>query len=141
MTKGIDGIQWEGIEEFQRFLKETPGVVRRDVEAGLFQEGSNIMGVSKQRTPVDLGPLRASGRAELPKTKRGNTEVLLAYGTDYALPVHETPSKHDPPSWVGKTIKFNVGGPKFLESAMKEAAKGFGGRMKRRVLDRLRRRR
>ncbi len=142
VTRGTDGIVWEGIDRFERFLKETPGVVRSDVEAGLFQEGENIMGVSKQRTPVAPGggKLRSSGHVKLPVTKRGKTVVTLAYGTEYALPVHETPSKHDPPSWVGKTVKFNVGGPKFLESAMKDASKGFGGRLKRRVLDRIRRR-
>ncbi len=142
MSKGIN-IEWDGLDEFQKFLRDTPGIVRRDVEAGLFQEGENIMGVSKTRTPVAPGggTLRSSGHVKLPKTKRGTTDVTLAYGTVYALPVHETPSKHDPPSWVGKTVKFNVGGPKFLESAMKEAARGFGARMKRRVLDRLVRRR
>ena len=129
-------IKWEGLDEFQAFLRKTPGVVRRDVEAALFQEGENIMGDSKEDTPVapDGGTLRASGHAKLPETKGGKTEVTLAYGTVYAVAVHETPSKYDPPSWVGKTITFNVGGPKFLENAMKKAARGFGRRMIKKTL-------
>ncbi len=136
VSKGIN-IEWDGLDEFQKFLKETPGIVRRDVEAGLVQEGENIMGVSKQRTPVDLGPLKASGHVKLPKTKRGETDVTLAYGTDYALAVHERVSR---PVTSGPVF-HRVGQAKFLESAMKDAARGFGARMKRRVLDRLIRRR
>ena len=133
-------IEWEGFDKFQKFLRDTPKVVLKDVEAALFQEGENIMGKSKMETPVDLGPLHASGHVKDPKTKRGKTEVILGYGTKYAVAVHETPSKHDPPSWVGKTITFNVGGPKFLEKAMKKAAKGFGGRMIKKALRSLRER-
>lgn len=135
-------IEWEGLDKFQRFLRDTPKIVLKDVEAALTQEGENIMGDSKEDTPVALdgGTLRASGHVKDPKTKRGKTEVILGYGTKYAVAVHETPSKHDPPSWVGKTITFNVGGPKFLEKAMKKAAKGFGGRMIKKALRSLRER-
>jgi len=141
---GIDmtRIEWDGVDEFSRFLKETPGIVVKDVEAALFQEGENMMGESKKNTPVAPGGgrLKSSGHVKLPKTRRGKTEVTLAYGTDYALPVHETPSVYDPPSWVGKTVKFNVGGAKFLENAVKAGSKGFAGKMKKRVLDRIGRR-
>ena len=128
-------IKWEGLDEFQAFLRKTPGVVRRDVEAALFQEGENIMGDSKEDTPIALdgGTLRVSGHVKDPITRR-NTIVTLAYGTKYAVAVHETPSEHDPPSWVGKTITFNVGGPKFLENAMKKASKGFGRRLIKKTL-------
>ena len=122
-------IKWEGLDEFQAFLRKTPGVVRRDVEAALFQEGENIIGDSKEDTPVDLGPLRASAHVKPPKTLKGKTEVDLAYGTDYAVFVHEI-----------LTARHTVGNAKFLENAMKKAARGFGGRMKRRVLDRIGRR-
>ncbi len=121
-------IQWEGIDKFSRFLHETPGVVLKDVEAALFQEGENIMGVSVKDTPVDLGPLAASAHVKPPITRR-NTIVTLAYGTDYAVFVHEI-----------LTAKHTVGKAKFLEGAMKDAARGFGGRLKKRVLDRIGRR-
>ena len=64
-----------------------------------------------------------------PKTRRGKTEVTLAYGTDYAVFAHE-----QEPRAGGQ------GQSKFLESAVKDAAKGFGGRMKRKILDRIGRR-
>ena len=126
----VTRIVWEGVDEFSRFLKETPGLVVKDVEAALKQEGENVMGVSVKRTPVDFGPLRASAHVKLPETKGGVTSVTLAYGTDYAVYVHEI-----------VTTAHTVGQAKFLESSVKDAAKGFGDRMQKKILDRIGKRR
>ena len=123
-------VTWKGVDKFSRWLNDTPGIVVKDVEAALYQEGENIMGVSVRRTPVGTtGNLKNSGHVKLPETKGGKTTVVLAYGTDYAIYVHEIARYVHP-----------VGQYKYLESAVKEAASGFGGRMKRRVLDRIGRR-
>jgi len=119
-------VVWEGAAEFQQWLKETPGIVVKDVKAGLYVEGENIMGVSKQRTPVDTGDLKATGHVKLPIEKDGGVLVELAYGTDYAIYVHEILSNSHP-----------VGQAKYLESAVKEAAPGFGGRLMKRIQGRL----
>jgi hypothetical protein len=119
-------IEWDGLKEFEQFLKETPGVVVKDVKAALYQEGENAMGVSKQRTPVDTGDLKATGHVKLPIEKGGGVMVELAYGTDYAIYVHEILSASHP-----------TGQAKYLQSAVEEAAPGMGGRLKERVLDRL----
>jgi len=140
---GIDmnEIVWDGLDEFSKFLNETPGVVVKDVEAALRQEGENIMGVSIRRTPVDFGFLWSGGHSKdkkesgpapwvtIPKTRRGKTEVELAYGASYAIYAHE-----QEPRAGGQ------GQPKFLESAVKDGSKGFAGKMKKRVLDRIGRR-
>ena len=117
---------WEGIDDFSQWLRDTPGVVVKDVEAAIYQEGNNIMGVSKRRTPVKWGNLKGSAHVKLPKTRGGKTSVELAYGTDYAIYVHEILTNEHP-----------VGQAKFLESAVKEGMPGFIGRMKNRVLDRI----
>ena len=122
-------MRWEGVDQFVRFLRETPGIVTKDVEAALFQEGENIMGVSVNRTPVDQGPLRASAHVKKPVTKGGATTVTLAYGTDYAVYVHEILTSVHP-----------SGQAKYLESAVKEAADGMGRRLQARVWDRVKRR-
>ena len=116
---------WTGVDEFTRFLNATPGLVVKDLEAALKQEGENVMGVSKRRTPVDTGNLRATGHVKIPSTKGGVTSVVLAYGTDYAIHVHERPARH--PS----------GRSKYLQSAVEDNAKGMPGRLRRRVLDRI----
>ena len=116
---------WVGVSEFTQFLNQTPGLVEKDVEAALLQEGENVLGESKKRTPVDTGNLRASGHVKLPVTKAGRTSVTLAYGTDYAIHVHERPARH--PS----------GRSKFLQSAVEDNAKGMPGRLRKRVLGRI----
>ena len=117
---------WEGIDEFSEWLRETPGVVVKDVEAGLYQEGELVMARSVRRTPVDTGNLRASAHVKRPETSGGKSTVTVAYGTDYAIYVHEILTNEHP-----------VGQAKFLESAVKEGMPGFIGRMKKRVLDRI----
>ena len=116
---------WTGIGEFTRFLNETPGIVVKDLEAALLQEAENVMGVSKRRTPVDTGNLRATGHVKNPETHGGITSVVLAYGTDYAVHVHERPARH--PS----------GRSKYLQSAVEDNAKGMSGRLRKRVLARI----
>ena len=133
-------VVWEGVDEFGQWLHDTPGVVVKDVEAALYQEGENIMGVSKRRTPVDHGYLRSGGHAKsgenIPepwvtkaKTQGGKTMVSLNYGASYAVYVHEILTNQHP-----------VGQAKFLESAVKEGMDGMVGRIKDRVLDRIGRR-
>ena len=119
-------VVWTGVDEFGRWLNDTPGVVVKDVEAALYQEGQNIMGVSVERTPKKVGNLRGSAHVKLPETKQGKTSVTLAYGTDYAVYVHEILTNQHP-----------MGRSKFLESAVKEGMDGMVGRLKDRVLDRI----
>jgi len=119
-------IHWEGIDEFSQWLKDTPGVVVKDVEAALYQEGELVMARSVRRTPVDTGNLRASAHVKRPETSGGKTSVTLAYGTNYAVYVHEILTANHP-----------VGRSKFLESAMKDAEKVMMPRLKKRVLDRI----
>jgi hypothetical protein len=118
-------VKWTGIDEFSRFLRETPGLVMKDLEAALSEEAENVMGVSKRRTPVDTGRLRSTGHVKPAERKSGGVSVTLAYGTDYAIYVHEIPASHA------------SGQSKYLESAVKDNAKGMPGRLRKRVLDRI----
>jgi hypothetical protein len=60
--------------------------------AALYQEGQDIMRVSKMRAPIDRGPLRGSGHVQLPRRTARGIEVLLGYGgaaSEYAVFIHE----------------------------------------------------
>ena len=82
-----------------------------------------MMGVSVRRTPVGpTGNLKNSGHVKLPETKGGKTTVVLAYGTDYAIYVHEIARNVHP-----------VGQYKYLESAVKDGQPGFNNRIKDRI--------
>lgn len=86
----------------------------------------------REYVPVDDGPLRDSGFVDLPKRQGTMIEVAMYYGgasAPYALAIHEHPGPHDPPSWRGATgggrsgafsgtVRFQRGGPKYLEKPM-----------------------
>jgi hypothetical protein len=118
-------MKWSGTDEFTRWLNDTPADTMRAVEGALFTEAEVMMGVSKRRTPVDTGRLRSTGHVKPPQTRGGKTEVVLGYGTDYAIYVHERPARHP------------VGQAKYLESAVLEGAVGLAARLKADVLDRI----
>jgi hypothetical protein len=133
-----------GVTKMHKLLvkaaKETPQLAA----AALRREAEAIMADSKENfVPIDQGVLRASGYVRAaPGSKAGNIAVMLGYGgaaRAYALAVHENPSKHDPPSWKGKTILFKPSGrgPKYLERPLKNAAATLAERLAARLQEAL----
>ena len=100
--------------------------------AALTFEAEKIMSKSKRSfVPVDLGTLRASGHVQPPKITALGAEVTMGYGgaaAPYALAIHEHPSQFSPPSWSGG-VNFRLGGPKYLEIPVNEAAAGMAVRL------------
>ncbi len=115
------GIRWEGIDEFEERLD--PKVAMRLASGALYEEGESIMAASKRVTPVKTGALRASGYVTRPIIRSHLASVILGFGQDYAIYVHEGTR--------------NMKGRKYLERPLKAAAKGMddriGARMKRRM--------
>jgi hypothetical protein len=105
-------------------MQALKNVTRRYPEAaakGLYEEGLEVMAEAQRRTPVDTGRLRASGRTSLPK-RSSNPEVVLSFGTDYGIYVHERTE-----------LRHVTGEAKFLENAVKAAAPGFLDRLAARI--------
>lgn len=128
------GIKWES-DQMRRRLTEIAAAFPGRVVGAAYREGERIMTESKEHhVPVDLGDLRNSGHVQKPR-REGHTIVIdLAYGGEaaaYALAVHETPSKHDPPSWVGKRVRFSPAGhgAKYLERPLMAAVPGMAKRI------------
>lgn len=121
-------MRWEGADEFAQWLRYTAKVTPDKVAAALYREAELIMAESKKRTPVDTGNLRATGHVKPPTVKGGKAEVVLAYGTEYAIYVHEIPASHP------------TGQSKFLESAMKQAMPGLTKRLRNDILGQMGRR-
>ena len=64
-------------------------------DAALFQIATDIMTVSQEQCPIELGNLRRSGYVSPPR----NHAVKLGYGMNYALAVHERHEAwHQPPT-------------------------------------------
>lgn len=72
------------------------------------------MTVAKERTPVDTGVLRGSGKVSAHATA-ADPSATLTYGTEYAAAVHEN-----------LRARHTVGEAKFLESAVNDAARTLG---------------
>lgn len=116
----------------------------------LRDEADRILDGSQQLVPRDTNELADSGRVQrsggrvgrgvrrglLPRNEKGQYGKggwVVTYGDggaeDYAHVLHEYSSKHDPPSWHGKTVKFTTGQPKFLEQAYRQAVGSLWGRL------------
>lgn len=110
-------------------------------EADLMKEDS------MENCPVapDGGVLRASHEILGPIKEGNEFKLWIQVGgpaDDYAQAVHEHLSGHSPPSWQkaeleGEGVQFNVGGPKFLENAVRKALPGLDERIASRVATRM----
>ncbi len=116
-------IKWTGIDKLQRYLKSADDI-GKPLAAALTQEGEEIMGKAVKDTPVDTGRLRSTGHVKPPDRSGKKVSVELAFGTDYAIFVHEISGASHP-----------SGRSKFLEANVLAAESGFG----RRVADRIER--
>lgn len=119
MRLGLDlkGLK-EVDKEFERLLREVPEAVA----VGLYLEAEAIMAKSIREVPVDTGRLRATGFVQEPVIRGTGVTVMMGYGTNYAVYVHEN-----------TTARHTVGKAKFLQHPLEAAAEGFGSRVAKRA--------
>lgn len=121
-------------------LEKHREIIMGKLSRAAVEEMELVKGESMSNTPVDQGTLKASHEVIFER-KGDKIEVRIEVGgpaEPYALAVHEHLSEHSPRSWLaaeaaGRPVHFNVGGPKFLENAMRKAAPGFAARVAARV--------
>ena len=102
----------KGASEMVSTLKRIAAKFPDRVAAALYQIAQQILTEAKRRCPVasDGGMLRASGMVSKPVRSGRGVSVTISFGgaaIAYAIAVHETISRHDPPSW---TIMYERGG-------------------------------
>lgn len=91
----------------------------------------DVENVAKDRVPYKDGILSGTITTLEPEYEPGKITVRVVCGgpaAPYAMAAHEHLSEYSPPSWKkaeeeGRPVHFNVGGPKFLESALNDVAK------------------
>lgn len=111
----------EGVDDLRRALKKAGHLGPTALAAAMVVEQEKVMAIAKPRTPVDLGPLKASGTVLPPEISGTRITVASGYGgaaSDYALKQHED-----------LTLRHTVGQAKFLESAFNERKGGMGTRL------------
>lgn len=141
-----------GTKSMQAKIRRLANKFPNKVEGALRIEGEFIMTRSKRDfVPVDLGVLRSSGFVNDPVRNGRDISVTLGYGgaaSAYALAVHEHPSEHSPPTWMGDVVNVTdqgatIGskvtfhpagrGPKYLERPLNEATPGLATRIAERI--------
>jgi len=103
-------------------IAKAGAVVQPTLAGALYEEATDIMAKAIPITPIEFGPLRASGRVEPPEVSGTSVSVTLGFGgaaAPYAVYVHERMDlSHKPPTQA-----------KFLEQPVLEAQSGFGARL------------
>lgn len=116
----------KGVKQLERNLRRLGDRAEHVLGRGLYEEGEDIMGNSKEIVPVRFGVLKSSGKVDLPEKVRGLIRVVLSYGgaaKAYAIYVHENlTARHKPPTRA-----------KYLEEPFKRAQAGIVGRLARRI--------
>jgi hypothetical protein len=91
--------QEEMLAHMRQIARENPALIA----GALYRQASKILTESMEHfVPVRFGILRDSGRVQEPTLAGERTSVEITFGGQaaaYAIAVHETPSRHDPPSW------------------------------------------
>lgn len=94
-----------------------------------------VEAVAIDRAPMEAGTLRGTIETLPPVITSKDVRVTVVAGgpaAPYAIAVHEHLSEHSPPTWQaaetnGGGVTFQVGGPKFLESALNDAVPSMSG--------------
>ena len=131
---GSMSLKVQGMEKVSSKLRVMARTFPEAAAKGLNEAAEITMAWAKIRTPVKTGRLKSTGRVAKMPTK-DSLEAQLAFGTDYAVYVHEIPP---PPqkSEGGRSATHKVGQWKYLESAVNEAVSN--GTIRRSVMDAIR---
>ena len=106
-----------GIEQVSDNLRRLAQSVPIRAAQALNVVAEETMTDAKERTPVDTGTLKRSGKVHQHATPR-RLSAGLSYGTEYAVFVHERTE-----------LRHHVGEAKFLENAIKFTSMFFAERI------------
>jgi len=143
VSQKVITVKFTGIDktrvELERLMRELPGAY----EAALFEVGHDIKNASVELVPVKHRTLANSAFVNDPEGEGFGAGVTIGYGgaaSAYAIAVHETPSKYDPPSWKGKGGNLNWSkpgtGPKYLERPFLRKSRQLGPNILKKIKQR-----
>jgi len=102
----------QGAKNIKRALEAHKKRTSKGLRKGLYRAGLFLQRESQKIVPIDLDNLRPSADTRMEGTGR-DVAVIVSYGTDYAVYVHENlEARHKP----GKQAKF-------LEQPLREKRK------------------
>lgn len=131
--RNLDGMI-KGLTELKTRIGKLPAVATEEAAKALYQVArEKVEAVAIDRAPMADGTLRGTIETLPPRVNGNVIEVAVVAGgpaAPYAIAIHEHMSEHSPPTWVaaeekGAGVHFQVGGVKFLESALNDAIPGM----------------
>lgn len=124
--------QLENTSQVVSRLKILGGRLPQRMRMAVRTEAELIMSYAKTGgfIPQDTRALFNSARVDMQGSNRAQAQARMSFSGPHAVAAHETPSKHDPPSWrkAGR-VNFRVGGPKYLERPMRARIPGMSKRI------------
>jgi hypothetical protein len=129
-----------GVKAMRRRVAQVSAKLDAQAHRALDLEGRAVLRSAIRMAPFEDGELRKSALQHPVRREGRDLVTVLTFGEQgpsaaYALALHETPSPHDPPSWVGVTVTFHTPGtgPKYLETPLRQAVSGMADRVAKRV--------
>jgi hypothetical protein len=129
-------VQVKGVRNMLRRSAQVRTSLSRRAGDAVEMEARAVMRTAKRVVPLDGGDLRDSGTVDPLQRKGTDFFVRLSFGdsgpsSSYALTLHEWPSPHDPPNWIGRQVSFSKPGtgPKYLETPLNAAMAGMDSRI------------
>jgi hypothetical protein len=133
------------IKQVEKAIRKHEAWIIEATKAAYHDEAQDVMRKSQRLVPVDTGRLRSSKFVALPVATSSRISQLLGYATVYAESVHEGnfPSVDELKPAQRRAMfarlkrnkgrRSKVGGTKYLEIPMREAASGFDNRIAKRA--------
>lgn len=126
-----------GVQAMQSAIDAIAAGMIDDLVIAVREEAEEVMRRAKTEfVPINESTLMLSGFVNDVVRKGNDVMVDMGFGGDadeYAMTVHETPSKFDPATWKGVNVRFNRGGSKYLERPLMEATQGMNDRIAKKV--------
>lgn len=107
-----------GLRQVSQAMARSIPEMNRAVGLALRAEGFAIIAKSVRQVPVDTGRLRQSAHVWPPENTHRGPVVVISYGTDYALVVHERMGAF-----------HTVGKAKYLQDPVNDARRGYPARV------------
>lgn len=107
-------LEWD-TEEVERNLSQAPENMHKAAGLAVYRAAVKILKDAQPLTPKDTGQLRRSRFATKPFLVGHGPIVVLGYGTDYAVMVHENTQ-----------FNYNPGTSRYLKKAMRRFDSGRG---------------
>lgn len=126
----------KGLQEILRNLDKIQKDLEKKQLRALKNEAKRIMTDSREHyAPEDRGDLIEEGTVSEPVRTSDGFEIAMSYGgpksNDYAVALHEHPSRSSPPTWKGVALEFTKPGTgeKYLERPLMKAIDGMVERL------------